>query len=49
VETDVSLVSPHGSIVDIALEDAGQRQLYLIGVAGTASKQRSVCGRQGAG
>jgi hypothetical protein len=32
VQADASLVGPHGSVVDIALEDAGQRRLYLIGV-----------------
>lgn len=32
IEVDAGLVKPWGSIVNITLEDAGQRQLYLIGV-----------------
>ncbi|MEV0678877.1 hypothetical protein AB0I60_20405 [Actinosynnema sp. NPDC050436] len=33
LDTDASLVRPYGSIIDIKAEEAGQRDLYLIGVA----------------
>ncbi|WP_410596306.1 hypothetical protein [Amycolatopsis sp. lyj-23] len=32
IETDSSIIHPRGSIVNVELEESGQRQLYLIGI-----------------